>query len=195
VTSFTFELPAGFIMLPASAALADVHRELAELFGLPAGDTSTGKLAESLSALGRIAADGGAEHTSIGFFRSPDDPQRPVSVVLTAAQMASDHRDPHTVVAGLRNGYALDQGTNTQILQLPAGPALVTVREEPAMIEIQGADPLPLLQRQVLAWIPDPGGCAVAMIGVASNCWQDWSHVCDLALDVWESVSWAGGSA
>jgi hypothetical protein len=58
------------------------------------------------------------------------------------------------------------------------------------MIEIDGVGPLPLLQRQVLAWIPDPAGSAVAVIGVASNCWQDWAHICDLALDVFESVLW-----
>ena len=58
------------------------------------------------------------------------------------------------------------------------------------MIQVEGADPLPVLQRQLLAWIPDPAGSAVAVVGVASNSWPDWAHVCDLALDVFESVSW-----
>jgi hypothetical protein len=190
VNGFTIELPEGFVALPASAAPAEVGSALEELFHLPPGDTSAAKAAESLSELGQIAADGGAEYTSIGFFRSPDDPQRPVSVVLTASRMSSDHDDPGTVIAGLRNVYASNPDTDAQILQLPAGPALAAIREEPAMIEIEGADPLPLLQRQVLTWIPNPAGSAVAVIGVASNCWQDWPHICDLALDVFESVSW-----
>lgn len=58
----------------------------AERFGLPVGDTSAAKVAESLTVLGLNAAGSGAQHTSIGFFRSPDDPHRPVSVVLTASQ-------------------------------------------------------------------------------------------------------------
>lgn len=190
MNGFTVELPDGFVALPASAATAEIGRALEELFHLPPGDTSTAKVAESLSALGLIAAAGGAEYTSIGFFRSPDDPQRPVSALLTAARMASDHDDVTTVIAGLREVYAQDPDSDAQVLQLRAGPALVTVREEPAMIEVEGTDPLPLLQRQVLAWIPNPAGSAVAVIGVASNCWQDWPHICDLALDVFESVSW-----
>ena len=195
MTGYTVELPENFIELPAAAATAQIQHELEERFGLPVGDTSAAKVAESLTVLGLIAADSGAQHTSIGFFRSPDDPQRPVSVVLTAARMDSDHDDPSAVIAGLREVYAADPATGTEILQLPRGPALATIREEPAMIEIDGVGPLPLLQRQVLAWIPDPAGSAVAVIGVASNCWQDWAHICDLALDVFESVFWdpAGG--
>jgi hypothetical protein len=190
VNGFTIELPEGFVALPASAAPAEVERALEELFHLPPGDTSAAKVAESLSELGQIAANGGADYTSIGFFRSPDDPQRPVSVVLTAGRMSSDHDDPSIVITGLRNVYASNPDTDAQILQFPAGPALAVIREKPAMIEIEGADPLPLLQRQVLTWIPNPAGSAVAVIGVASNCWQDWPHICDLALDVFESVSW-----
>lgn len=190
MTAFTIELPEGFIELPAATATASVQRELEELFRLPEGDTSAAQVAQSLSALGLIAADSGAEHASIGFFRSPDDPQRPVSVVLTASRMASDHDDPTTVIAGLREVYAADADTDTEVLRLPAGQALATIREQPAMLEIEGVAPLPLLQRQVLAWIPDPTGSVVAVIGVASNSWRDWPHVCDLALDVFESVSW-----
>ncbi|MGH3805353.1 MAG: hypothetical protein ACRDRU_01640 [Pseudonocardiaceae bacterium] len=190
MNEFTIELPEGFVALPAAAVTAELGRALEELFHLPPGDVSAAKVAESLSALGLIAATGGAEYTSIGFFRSPDDPQRPVSVLLTAARMASDHGDPAIVIAGLRAVCAQDPDTDVQVLQLQAGPALAIVREEPAMIEVGGADPVPLLQRQVLAWIPDPAGSTVAVIGVASNSWQDWSHVCDLALDIFESVSW-----
>jgi hypothetical protein len=190
VNGFTIELPDGFVALPASATTTEIGRALEELFHLSPGDISAAKVAESLSALGLITAAGGAEYTSIGFFRSPDDPQRPVSVLLTAARMASDHDDPTTVIAGLREVYAQDPDTDAQSLQLRAGPALTAVREEPAMIEVEGTDPLPLLQRHVLAWIPDPAGSAVAVIGVASNSWHDWPHVCDLALDIFESVCW-----
>ncbi len=190
MTGYTIELPENVVELPSCAATAQVQHELEERFGLPAGDTSAAKVAESLTVLGLIAADSGAQHTSIGFFRSPDNPQRPVSVVLTASRMGSDHDDPTTVIAGLREVFAADPGIDAEVLALPAGPALATIREEPAMIEIEGVDPLPLLQRQVLAWIPDPAGSAVAVIGVASNCWEDWAHICDLALDVFESVSW-----
>lgn len=190
MTGFTVELPAGFVEVSATVEAADIQRDLTELFDLPAGDSSAAKVAEALSALGTVAADGGAEYTAVGLFRSPDDPQRPVGVVLTASQMSSGHDDPSTVIAGLREVYAADVATDTEILRLPSGQALATIREEPALIEIAGADPVPLLQRQVLAWIPDPGGAAVAVVGVASNSWQDWAHVCDLALDVFESVSW-----
>jgi len=195
VTGFTIELPRGFVELPGTATTADVQRELEELFALPAGDTSAAKVAGALTVLGLIAADSGAEHTSIGLFRSPDDPQRPVAVVLTASRMASDHDDPMTVIVGLREVYAADPDTDVEVLQLPAGQALATIREEPAIIQVEGADPLPVLQRQVLAWIPDPAGSAVAVVGVASNSWPDWAHVCDLALDVFESVSWDNPAA
>ena len=189
MSGYTIDVPENFIELPAFAATAQVQGELEERFGLLAGDISAAKVAESLTALGIIAAGSGAQHTSIGFFRSPDDPQRPVSVVLTASQMGSDHDDPNAVIAGLREVYATDPNTDAEVLQLPAGPALATIREEPALLEI-GTDPVPLLQRQVLGWIPDPAGSAVAVIGIASNCWQDWAHICDLALDVFESFSW-----
>jgi hypothetical protein len=153
VNGFTIKLPEGFVALPASAATAEIGRALKELFHLPPGDISAAKVAESLSALGLIAAAGGAEYTAIGFFRSPDNPQRPVSVLLTAARMRSDHDDPTIMIAGLREVYAQDPDTDAQALQLRAGSA-------------------------------------VAVIGVVSNSWQDWPHVCDLALDVFESVSW-----
>lgn len=190
MSRFTIELPAGFIALPAVTAATDIQRELAELCGLPASDPSAAKVAEFLSALGAIAADGGAEYTAVGLFRSADDPQRPVSVVLTASQVGSDHDDPGTVIAGLREVYGADPDTDVEVLQLPTGQALAAIREEPAMIRIEGVDPQVLLQRQVLGWIPDPAGSAVAMIGLASNSWPNWAHVCDLALDVFESICW-----
>ena len=190
MTGFTIGLPEGFIELSATPATAELQRELEELFSLPAGDTSAARVAESLSALGALAAGSGAQYSSIGLFRSPDDPQRPVSVVLTASQMASNHDGAGTVITGLRQVYAADPGTGTEVLQLPAGRALATVREEPLLIKLNGDAPVALLQRQVVAWIPDRAGSAVAVVGVASNCWQDWPHVCDLALEIFDSVAW-----
>lgn len=190
MTGFTLELPDGFIALPATPATAEVRRELEDLFNLRAGDTSAARVAESLAALGAIAAGSGAQYSSIGLFRSPDDPQRPVSVVLTASRMTSDHAEASAVITGLRQAYAADPDTATEVLRLPAGQAVVTIREEPVMLQIDGIAPVPLLQRQVVAWIPDRAGSAVAVVGVASSCWPDWPHICDLALDVFESVSW-----
>jgi hypothetical protein len=190
MTGFSIELPEGFIELPAAPASAEVQRELEELLGLPAGDTSAAEVAKSLSALGALAADSGARYSSIGLFRSPDDLQRPISVVLTASQMTSDHDDASTVITGLREVYAAEPDTDTEVLQLPAGQALATIREQPLMLQVDGVAPVALLQRQVVVWIPDRAGSAVAVVGVASNCWQDWPHVCDLALDLFESVSW-----
>jgi hypothetical protein len=190
MTGFSIELPEGFIELPAAPASAEVQRELEELLGLPAGDTSAAEVAKSLSALGALAADSGAQYSSIGLFRSPDDLQRPISVVFTASQMTSDHDDASTVITGLREVYAAEPDTDTEVLQLPAGQALATIREQPLMLQVDGVAPVALLQRQVVVWIPDRAGSAVAVVGVASNCWQDWPHVCDLALDLFESVSW-----
>jgi hypothetical protein len=190
MTGFSIELPEGFIELPAAPATAAVQHELEKLLGLPAGDTSAAEVAKSLSALGALAADSGAQYSSIGLFRSPDDLQRPVSVVLTASRMTSEHDDASTVITGLREVYAADLDTDTEVLQLPAGQALATIREQPLMLQVDGVAPVALLQRQVVVWIPDRAGSAVAVVGVASNCWQDWPHVCDLALDLFESVSW-----
>ena len=190
MTGFSIELPEGFIELPAAPASAEVQRELEELLGLAAGDTSAAEVAKSLSALGALAADSGAQYSSIGLFRSPDDLQRPISVVFTASQMTSDHDDASTVITGLREVYAAEPDTDTEVLQLPAGQALATIREQPLMLQVDGVAPVALLQRQVVVWIPDRAGSAVAVVGVASNCWQDWPHVCDLALDLFESVSW-----
>ena len=190
MTGFSIELPEGFIELPAAPASAEVQRELEELLGLAAGDTSAAEVAKSLSALGALAADSGAQYSSIGLFRSPDDLQRPISVVFTASQMTSDHDDASTVITGLREVYAAEPDTDTEVLQLPAGQALATIREQPLILQVDGVAPVALLQRQVVVWIPDRAGSAVAVVGVASNCWQDWPHVCDLALDLFESVSW-----
>jgi hypothetical protein len=104
--------------------------------------------------------------------------------------MTSEHDDASTVITGLRKVYAADLDTDTEVLQLPAGQALATIREQPLMLQVHGVAPVALLQRQVVVWIPDRAGSAVAVVGVASNCWQDWPHVCDLALDLFESVSW-----
>ncbi|HKS51931.1 MAG TPA: hypothetical protein VJS67_08680 [Pseudonocardiaceae bacterium] len=190
MTGFSIELPEGFIELPAAPATAEVQHKLEKLLGLPAGDTSAAEVAKSLSVLGALAADSGAQYSSIGLFRSPDDLQRPVSVVLTASRMTSEHDDASTVITGLREVYAADLDTDTEVLQLPAGQALATIREQPLMLQVDGVAPVALLQRQVVVWIPDRAGSAVAVVGVASNCWQDWPHVCDLALDLFESVSW-----
>jgi hypothetical protein len=137
MTGYTLEVPEGFIPLPPSGTTAESEQALAELFGLEPGDISADMVTRSVSALGLVATAGGTEHSSIGLFRSPDDPQRPVSVVLTAGQIASDHDDPGAVMTGLREVCASDPNTNSHILQLPVGSALAAVREEPAMIEIE----------------------------------------------------------
>lgn len=79
------------------------------------------------------------------------------------------------------------------MLDLPEGKAVVTVQEEKTILRNEAGElEVRVLQRQVAAWIPDPRGTSVAMVGVCSNDWQDWEHVAVLALDIFDTVSWVG---
>ncbi|WP_209706792.1 hypothetical protein [Crossiella equi] len=121
-------------------------------------------------------------------YRSPDDPERLLMVWLTVSEVRSAHETPGVAVAGLLEAHR-ERGDVAQVT-LPAGPAAVVVTEEALALHV-GELSAPVLRRDVTAWVPDPFGTRLAVISLATNSWQDWDHVCELALALFDSLDWA----
>jgi hypothetical protein len=51
-------------------------------------------------------------------------------------------------------------------------------------------EPIPVLTRQLSAWVPDRDGTTIGVISVMTNSFQDWERVCVLALDIFDSFGW-----
>jgi hypothetical protein len=195
---FTFDAPQGFVELPLEPdelpedGLAELGASFAAVFGLDAGDENCAQLAGPLAAVGAAAGDGGLWFAAVGLFRSPDEPQRPAMILLTATAMPSDHTDPGIALTGLREIHNADPDAEVLTLDLQVGKAVAVVTEQRNGITT-GEVPVPVLRRQVAAWIPDREGTTVAVVAVSTNNWQDWEHVCRLALAVFESFAWDEG--
>jgi hypothetical protein len=188
------ELPAGFIGLPTHEPTADelesVARGFEAQFNLGNGDRSAAAMAHWLSVTSQVAGAGGMEFTAIGIFHSPNDLERPVSVLITGRRMASSG-SPAEAIAGMQELFERQEDAFVQSVQLQqAGQALLVTTEQPMTIPVEGQDEVGLLQRQVTAWIPDSTGSVLGVVSVSSGSWQDWAHVCDLALRVFDSVQW-----
>jgi hypothetical protein len=127
----------------------------------------------------------------MGMFRSPDEPERPVSVILTGTRLPSGHETPDVAIDGLRDLHTQQGKNSVETLTLPVGPAVVVIDEDLQSIPAEeGADPVAMLTRRATAWIPDPYGTTLGVVSVISPSWQDWAPVCDLALDVFDSFAW-----
>jgi hypothetical protein len=184
---------------PSAGSAGALAAALAGRVGLPADDVSAGVVADLFTVFGGMVGESGIELAAMGLFRSPDDPDRPASVVLTGTRMASDHESPEVAIRGLRDLHTGQGADTVETVTLPAGPAVVVVEESTQELPADGgaepgadpgAEPAVILTRRATAWIPDPDGTTVAVVSVISPSWQDWAHTCDLALDIFDSVSW-----
>lgn len=194
VRGFQFGLPTGFVELPVDQedlspeSFSALRGELADLFGFDAHGQSSEAAALGMATLGLMID--GVDYAAVGIYRSPDEADRPIMIVLTATGVPSDHGRQETAIAGLLDIHEAQGRGTVGRLTLPAGPAVAVVTEQQSILHIREAS-APLLQRQVAAWLPDPAGSTIAVVSASTNSWRDWEHVCALALDVFDSLEWS----
>jgi hypothetical protein len=195
---FVFDLPSGFVELPIreddlrEENLDHLVTSVAGVFGLePAGDDAI-QAALGLAAVGAAVGDRGVDYAAAGFYRSPDDADRPIMILVTSIGMDSEHADQQTAIDALIEIHQSGDHNSVERISLPTGPAVAVVDEDPQYLQV-GDDSIPLLQRRVTAWIPDRQGTTIAAISAATNSWPDWEHVCQLALEIFRSLAWTSG--
>ncbi|HEX3781336.1 MAG TPA: hypothetical protein VHX38_16870 [Pseudonocardiaceae bacterium] len=192
--SFSIDLPEGMASIPVAAVpgtARSLAATLAGTFGLPADDASAAVVADAFTVFGAMLGESGMDFAAMGLFRSPDDPDRPASVVVTGNRVPSDHATPEVAIAGLRDLHAEQGADPVETVALPAGPALVVVDETiQEMPTEDGVESAVVVTRRATAWIPDPAGTTIAVVSVMSPSWQDWAHTCELALDLFETFRW-----
>lgn len=190
---FQFDLPTGFVELPVDQEDLDpesfgaLRGELAGMFGSDTDDPGIEAAALGMATLGLTMS--GVDYAAVGLYRSPDEPGRPIMVVLTATGLPSDHDRQEIALDGLVEIHEAQGRGTVGRLTLPTGPAVVVVSEQESVLHI-GEAAAPVLQRQVAAWVPDRTGSTIAVVSVSTNSWRDWEHVCALALDIFESLEW-----
>ncbi|MFF0148438.1 hypothetical protein ATK36_5125 [Amycolatopsis sulphurea] len=197
---FTFTVPDGFVELPVDDIDVDgtekheLDRRVANAFGLAADDSNAAMLANTYALYGETMGSQGIDYAAIAIYRSPDAPDRPIMPILASSCIPSEHESVDVAIEGLLQTHESTEAGSTRTLSLPAGTAVVTVRENKTILHGDDADGVEVhvLRRQVTAWIPDPKGTSIAMVAVCSNNWQDWEHVAVLALDIFDTVSWVG---
>ncbi|MEV6620219.1 hypothetical protein AB0M83_17155 [Amycolatopsis sp. NPDC051106] len=193
VPEFSLVLPTGFITLPAAEldepGFRALAAEVAARFGL-AGELDQG-LAETTVMLATTAAAaraGGSGYTTAGFFRSPDDPDRPIMVLVSCFFLEAGHPSTAVAITGLRQVHEATATGPVDVVELPAGPAVlvqsVTHSGVPA-----GAGTVRITQHGITAWIPGPAG--VLGLAVTSNNTEDWAHVAGLARGIFDTFAWA----
>jgi hypothetical protein len=194
IRNFTFSLPPGFVAVPLDEEeltpdrLARLGADVAVLFGLPAEDPNAMSVGLHLAAFGSMAGSDGVDFAAVGLFRSPDAPDQPIMVLITAVGVPASHDSPDTAITGMLRIHEQGRGTASR-LTLPVGPAVALVTEQPQELKL-GEESIPVLQRQVSVWIPDRDGTTLAVLSASTNNWRDWRRVCELALGVFETVEW-----
>jgi hypothetical protein len=124
--AFSLEVPDGIVPIPVTE-LADsaqvLTATLTTRFGLAAGDTSATMLGGLFAAFGELLGQSGMELAGIGLFRSPDEPDRPASVMITGTRMASGHEAVEIAIEGLRDVH-VQQGQDSveTLVHLAGGP-------------------------------------------------------------------------
>lgn len=192
---FFFNLPPSFIELPISEDQLkdnqdDLISSVTDVLDLDAQDDDAAvEAAFGLAALGSILSDQGAGYAAAGFYRSPEDNDRPITILVTSVGIPSDYEDSQGAVQAILAVKQNEEHSSVIQFTVPAGHAVAVVDEEPHEIQLQN-DVVTILQRQVTAWIPNPTGAEIALITVSTNSWKDWSYVCELALDIFCSISW-----
>lgn len=191
---FSIDLPEGMTSLPTAVepgAAQAVSASLAGSMGLPADDVSAAVVGDALTVFGALLGDAGIDFAAMGLFRSPDDPERPVSVVITGARIPSSHASPEVAIAGLRQ-LSIENGADTvEVVALSGGEAVIAVDETMQQLTADDStEPAAVLTRKATAWIPDTTGSTIAVVSVMSPSWQDWQHTCELAVDLFETFRW-----
>jgi hypothetical protein len=140
-------------------------------------------------AIGTSSGDEGIDHTAMAMYRSPDDPDRAMMVLLSSTCLPAAHAGMAPAIAGLLEIHRASAKNTVAQVELPAGPAVVVVDEDQGGIVI-GDVLAPIVHRKITAWVPDPDGSTVAVVSMASNNWPDWAHVCTLALNIFDTLEW-----
>lgn len=191
---FAVKLPPGFIGLPTQeptqTELDRIADGLEEMFHLFDGDESAAEMARWFSTAGHIAGAGGMEFAAIGFFHSPADQDRPVSVMVTGGRLPGNFHSPEEAIAGLQELYGAENDSSTRCIRLTAGPAVLVTSEQPVAVQGNEENENCIIQREVRAWMPDTTGSTVGVVSVSTASWRDWAYVCDLALQIFDSALW-----
>lgn len=193
---YSLVLPEGFLELPAGepteAKLHALVSAIAFRFGLPADteiDQSLAGVAAMLMTLGASAEAGGAHYTAAAVFRSAQQADRPLMVVVSCFLLASEHVSPRTAVAGLEEYHNNEPGTELEPVQLPAGEAVVTRTASTNTLEA-GDETIALTTHVITAWIPNPSGQGILSVAITSNNTEDWTDIADLAYGLFETIEW-----
>jgi hypothetical protein len=193
--SFHIGLPDGFVELPSDLesttpdSVAAVTAYFAKLFYLPSDDQNAAMAAVYFAAIGTSSGDAGIDSTALAVYRSPDDPDRGMMVLLSSTCVPAGHADVASAIAGLLEIHRAQRPDAVTRVELPAGPAVVVVTEERNSVVVEEVV-TPVVHRKITAWVPDPDGTTLAVVSMASNNWPDWEHVCRLALNVFDTLEW-----
>jgi hypothetical protein len=196
---FSLFVPEGFITLPAGEIDNRKFRSLAA--GVSAGfgldpdaeiDQGLAETTVTLATTVAAARAGGSSYTAAGFFRSPDDVNRPIMALVNCFCLESDHTSTDVAIAGLEEVHRSVANGPVEVMELPVGPAVVAQSITPARILI-GEDAVEITEHAITAWIP--GTKVVLGLAVTSNNTEDWAHVIDLASGIFTTFEWADATA
>jgi hypothetical protein len=192
---FNLAIPEGFIELPVDEDDFDIPEvgealvaRVAALFSLDPESEYAAATAAAFSAIGLTAGEA-LDYAAVALYRSPDDPMRPIMITLTGTTMPSEHHNVQAAIEGLMEIHESEARGVPAHYRLPIGPAVAVVTEDHQAMEFDG-EAVPIVTRQASLWVPDPDGTTVGMLAVQTNSWQDWEHVCVVALDIFDSFEW-----
>lgn len=196
VPRYSLVFPEGFIELPEGEPTEEKLHALASAvavrFGLPEDteiDQGLAGVAAMLMTLGASAEAGGAHYNAAAVFRSAQEAQRPLMVVVSCFVFGSERTTRHTAVAALEQYYGNQSGTEVEVVELPAGESVVTRSATPSTVEV-GEEAVELTNHAITAWIPSPSVSDILGVSVTSNNTEDWADIVDLAQGIFETVEW-----
>ncbi|GAA1966890.1 hypothetical protein [Amycolatopsis minnesotensis] len=193
---FSLGMPPGFIALPLdedqihSTDFCDPFLEdVGKQFSLESGGDHAAATAAAFAELGMTIGGSGVDYAAVAYYKSPEDPLRPIMVTVTGLTMPSSHGDQETAVAGLYEIHKNEGRGTPTLMELPVGPAVALAIQDKNFISV-GSERDPVLTRQFSAWIPDPDGTAIGVVSVLSNSWRDWDRVCVLGVEIFDTFQW-----
>lgn len=188
---YTVTIPTGFVPLPraepSNESLDECSAQLADAL-LVDNDRNCRVATGALTRVANIAEELGVERSAIGFFISPNT-GLPVMLMLTMTGFRTDPSDIDLAIAGIIESVRSQAFTSPREIQIPAGPAVLTVEEKPSWLS-DGSTETPLLQRSLTLWTPSPTTDSVGVVSIATNSWPDWDLVCDMSLDIFNTLDW-----
>lgn len=188
---FNVVLPKGFIELAVDEDDYDrpevrsgLVAKFAQLFNLDPDSEYAEATAAAYATIGLLAGQA-LDYAAVALYRSADDPLRPIMITLTAKSTPSRHDTPQAAIEGLLEIHNAQGRGVPDRYKLPIGPAVTLVTQDDLEV-----DTLPIVNRQVSLWVPDPDGTTLGMVAVQTNSWQDWANVCAVAVDIFDSFEW-----